>query len=572
MAFTPVTINPLQAWLQTVIPVVYDDSLSYLEFLGKVMAKMNELIASDAAQSAALQEFLATFEGDLTQTVADYLDVWKDDGTIQAILTASLNEFTDALDAHKLEVEGALDALETDLEGQISTLNSDVDALQLLVGNKLMLNVKDYGAVGNGVVDDTSAFSAAITAAAAAGATLYAPAGTYNITPIAVTCSMLMDPKAWLKFIGATAADIVTTSGNDLILSLNIDADLLSPRLMIFNTGARNHFLSIRLKNLSAQDGLGLANTKAGFADYGPNTIIDFIQVKNFQNNGHINRSMPQAVAFVTGSDNAKVKRAIIEDGACAVVTQNTGKRTFIDELIVNTVSDNGIYVLEGELNVNSMIHSGEDEAIVVLDRCIINYVNILKCVSGVLCIQGNSLSSLAVINEVHITNGLGGAYSNVMKARTGNTLFGRVYIGAITGEFRGNTLINSTIGEIDELVVNNVQVTYNYVQANGNIGNFFRITGIRSFTLRNWNVIVIDEANTLTSGDTLQFWATTEPTRHSFLEDVQINAYNSDRITKSALVVRLIGFNKSLVHFKGIAWQVNAGPDRKSTRLNSSH
>ena len=52
-------VDPLQAWIQTVMPTVYDDSLSYLEFLGKVADKLNQLIASDASQAAALVEFQA---------------------------------------------------------------------------------------------------------------------------------------------------------------------------------------------------------------------------------------------------------------------------------------------------------------------------------------------------------------------------------------------------------------------------------------------------------------------------------------------------------------------------------
>ncbi len=45
----------------------------------------------------------------------------------------------------------------------------------------LAYNVKAYGAVGNGVADDTSAIAAAVTAAGATG-TVYLPPGTYNTT------------------------------------------------------------------------------------------------------------------------------------------------------------------------------------------------------------------------------------------------------------------------------------------------------------------------------------------------------------------------------------------------------
>ena len=44
-----------------------------------------------------------------------------------------------------------------------------------------VVSVKDFGAVGDGVADDTSAIQAAITAAiAVSGATIYFPKGNYN--------------------------------------------------------------------------------------------------------------------------------------------------------------------------------------------------------------------------------------------------------------------------------------------------------------------------------------------------------------------------------------------------------
>ena len=37
-------LKPLRFWSQKVLPLVYDDSLSYYEVLNKVVAKINEVI------------------------------------------------------------------------------------------------------------------------------------------------------------------------------------------------------------------------------------------------------------------------------------------------------------------------------------------------------------------------------------------------------------------------------------------------------------------------------------------------------------------------------------------------
>lgn len=86
-----------------------------------------------------------------------------------------------------------------DLDPRIGPLVEEVDALTGKV-NTLesisLFNVKKYGAVGDGVADDTAAFHACITAAA--GSTVYVPAGVYNIStslvlPQAEKTSLFLD-------------------------------------------------------------------------------------------------------------------------------------------------------------------------------------------------------------------------------------------------------------------------------------------------------------------------------------------------------------------------------------------
>ena len=68
-----------------------------------------------------------------------------------------------------------------------------------------MLNVKDYGAVGNGSTADATAIQAAINAVPAAGGTVYFPAGTYIIPKtIGLLCS-----KSNVRFLGESSGSIL---------------------------------------------------------------------------------------------------------------------------------------------------------------------------------------------------------------------------------------------------------------------------------------------------------------------------------------------------------------------------
>lgn len=66
-------------------------------------------------------------------------------------------------------------------------------------------NVKAFGAVGDGVTNDTVAIQAAIDAidATAAGGTLYFPAGTYAVTSLDLSWTSTADPAHSIRFVGA---------------------------------------------------------------------------------------------------------------------------------------------------------------------------------------------------------------------------------------------------------------------------------------------------------------------------------------------------------------------------------
>ena len=51
-------IKPLHFWCQKVLPLVYDESLSYYEVLCKVREKLNEIIQEQNKQADIIKEIL----------------------------------------------------------------------------------------------------------------------------------------------------------------------------------------------------------------------------------------------------------------------------------------------------------------------------------------------------------------------------------------------------------------------------------------------------------------------------------------------------------------------------------
>lgn len=88
---------------------------------------------------------------------------------------------------------------------------------------RLGVNVKDFGAAGNGVTSDTTAFTAAITAlTAAGGGALYVPAGTYMVSGL----STPDDSK--IEIVGDGVASILKKNANGAMISLGKQCTLKS--------------------------------------------------------------------------------------------------------------------------------------------------------------------------------------------------------------------------------------------------------------------------------------------------------------------------------------------------------
>lgn len=90
-------VKRLKLWVQKILPLVYDDSLSYYEVLAKSVNKINELVKSNNSLDTAWNEFQNTFSENLNDTVTDILTAWKTDGTLNTIIENLLHGIVNAV-------------------------------------------------------------------------------------------------------------------------------------------------------------------------------------------------------------------------------------------------------------------------------------------------------------------------------------------------------------------------------------------------------------------------------------------------------------------------------------------
>ena len=160
-------------WCQKVLPLVYDDSLSYYELLCKVVAYLNDVIENVDGLKIDIDKLLVAY-GELEDYVNNYfnnldvqqeintkLDIMASDGTLAQIINEQIfNE----LNTKVTNLEGEVSGINTDIgniKTDIANINTfknypNVEALKnadLKIGETAITNSYYDGGVGGGTYD-----------------------------------------------------------------------------------------------------------------------------------------------------------------------------------------------------------------------------------------------------------------------------------------------------------------------------------------------------------------------------------------------------------------------------------
>lgn len=323
------TIKELRYWVHKVLPLVYDDSLSYYELLNKITYKLNELIENNE---------------EIPSYVATMIESYISSGEIEKVVANMLSE-------NVVNVKYPPNGIE--------------------------------GAKGDGVTDDTEAFSACVNYAEENNKCVYVPTGSYIVNTITLdNVSMFGDDRYKSRIVqkGGASTPLITASGevylgnlylsgnggnqvnNLTVVDLNCSSSLLD-KLYIDNgydllsiTSSNNSQLNNILFGNSVNRGLiidgngtvqgdnlyfktiGSFSTSACVEINNNNNIIEKIKLPSAYPNGIILNGNRNIVKYWKGNGNSLTDNGT--NNEFEEYTYNSTNKEYIDTSINEAISN----------------------------------------------------------------------------------------------------------------------------------------------------------------------------------------------------------------------------------------
>lgn len=157
-------ITPLNFWVQPVIPLTFDDSISYLETLGKVVEKLNESLTQNEDWAAELRkditDFTTKIENEMTTFKAETnADISSFENRISAQISTFEQQMNDKYSTFKNEIQTLVNSISLNPDYSI-----DHDSLNMwdVWGSGAKLNYKLKNTTGAEVYSNDNYISAYI--------------------------------------------------------------------------------------------------------------------------------------------------------------------------------------------------------------------------------------------------------------------------------------------------------------------------------------------------------------------------------------------------------------------------
>lgn len=241
----------------------------------------------------------------------------------------------------------------------INITSSSRQALGLFPG--ATVNVRQFGAKGDGSTSDSTAIQAADTYAASVSRTLKFPGGVYPANALTQTAGWDMSPDAEIKYNGSSFGEGVrlTASGTKSgTIRMNFDAK--EPRTGYYLEGNDNRIDMVDMRNVVSSDQAWVVRT---FYVAGNGNLVKSAYFDDLVNTGNTNDSSPQALVTDLTADRNEFDLVYGENCRSTVVNAASGANSY-GRVVSRLAQDNGFYAVGGGVStVGEIVYKGSDNA-----------------------------------------------------------------------------------------------------------------------------------------------------------------------------------------------------------------
>lgn len=421
-------LKPFKAWFQKTLPLVYDDSLTYQELLYKLIAKINEVVESQNQTNENFDELYALFI-----QLKEYVDNYFKNLDVQEEINNKLDEMV---------ADGTLDNI---INEQIfGELNDRIDKLEKSGG--VVVSVKKWGAVGDGVTDDTTAFITCFNEITENNI-LYIPHGIYVINgthEFLLKCPIIGDNATFLlansyfRYNENCSVDGITFNYSDKITAISFKSTTPAKKVVIRNcnfvylkqTPTNRNAVAVRvLSEISEIENIEIIGYESGVIY---SNVVGLDSKYNTINN--IFGKNIETLVDVEGYTNAATATGSLKNFDISnIVLENTDK-----ELagITNTIGcDCLLFSFVDNFNIQNITSIRAKERAIYLNTCTNGTItNVYNYYSDNIKIAGQ--------NNVR----------NSFNIRVSNILTNECYLGSIFDVYDANNIFISNFSSINNV------------------------------------------------------------------------------------------------------------------------
>lgn len=421
-------LKPFKAWFQKTLPLVYDDSLTYQELLYKLIAKINEVVESQNQTNENFDELYALFI-----QLKEYVDNYFKNLDVQEEINNKLDE---------MAKDGTLDKI---INEQIfGELNDRIDKLEKSGG--VVVSVKKWGAVGDGVTDDTTAFITCFNEITENNI-LYIPHGIYVINgthEFLLKCPIIGDNATFIlvdsyfRYNENCSVDGITFNYSDKTTAISFKSATPAKKVVIRNcnfvylkqTPTNRNAVAVRvLSEISEIENIEIVGYESGVIFSNTNGLESIYNIIN-----NIYGKNIETLVDVEGYTNATTATGSLKNfNISNIVLENTD-----DELagITNTVGcDCLLFSFVDNFTIQNITSIRAKERAIYLNTCTNGTItNVYNYYSDNIKIAGQ--------NNVR----------NSFNIRVSNILTNECYMGSIFDVYDANNIFISNFSSINNV------------------------------------------------------------------------------------------------------------------------